>query len=204
MLVDTYPLDQVRHAATRVGRITHRTPVLTSRTFNDLTSVEAFFKCENFQRGGAFKLRGAANFIYQIPRSDLSKGVVTYSSGNHAQAVAIAAQSVDTPAVIVMPAEPFLKWLHRADSTSTGLTLEDLRREPTIYLLPTRDSEEEALGHLEQVCGEIFEEQLYGWYRVPSSWPVNRDFDTLKRWFECRFHSMLVDLCEDPLEHEEL
>ena len=46
--------------------------------------------------------------------------------------------------------------------------------------------------------------QLVGWYRVPSSWPVNRTFDTFKRWFEYRFHSMLVDLCEDPLEHDEL
>jgi hypothetical protein len=54
------------------------------------------------------------------------------------------------------------------------------------------------------VCGEIFEEQLDGWYRVPSSWPVNRDFDMFKRWFEYRFHSMLVDLCEDPLERDEL
>jgi threonine dehydratase len=103
MLVEDYTLDQVRHAATRVGRIAHRTPVLTSRTFDERTSTRAFFKCENFQRGGAFKIRGAANFIYSIPKSDLSRGVVTYSSGNHAQAVAIAAQSVDTPAVIVMP-----------------------------------------------------------------------------------------------------
>ena len=62
----------------------------------------------------------------------------------------------------------------------------------------------EALTHLEEVCAEIFEEQLDSWYRVPSSWPVNQDFDTFKRWFEYRFHSMLVDLCEDPLEHDEL
>jgi hypothetical protein len=54
------------------------------------------------------------------------------------------------------------------------------------------------------VCGEIFEAQLDGWYRVPSSWPVNRDFDMFQLWFECRFHSMLVDLCEDPLERDEL
>ena len=80
---------------------------------------------------------------------------------------------INRSAVIVMPAEPFLKWLHRADSTSTGLTLEDLRREPTIYLLPTCDSEEEALGHLEQVCSEIFEEQLDYWLHIPSSWPVH-------------------------------
>ena len=103
MSVDQFTLDQVRHAATRVGRIAHRTPVLTSRTFDECTGARAFFKCENLQRGGAFKIRGAANFIYSIPSADLPRGVVTYSSGNHAQAVAIAAQSVNTPAVIVMP-----------------------------------------------------------------------------------------------------
>jgi hypothetical protein len=111
---------------------------------------------------------------------------------------------INRSAVIVMPAEPFLKWLYGADSTSAELTLADLRREPTIYLLPSYDTEEEALSHLEEVCGEIFEEQLDGWYRVPSSWPINRDFDLFKRWFEYRLHSMLVDLCKDPLERDEL
>ena len=71
-------------------------------------------------------------------------------------------------------------------------------------MLPPYETEEEALTHLEEMCAEIFEEQLDGWYRVPSSWPVNRDFDTFKHWFEYRFHSMLLDLCEDPLEHDEL
>ena len=70
-------------------------------------------------------------------------------------------------------------------------------------MLPQYDTEEEALSLLEKVCAEI-KEQLDGWYRVPSSWPVNRDFDTFQLWFEYRFHSMLVDLCEDPLEHDEL
>ena len=111
---------------------------------------------------------------------------------------------INRSAVIVIPAEPFLKWLHGADSTSAELALADLRREPTIYLLPPYDTEEEALSHLEDVCGEIFEEQLDGWYRVPSSWPINRDFDLFKRSFEYRFHSILVDLSEDPLERGEL
>jgi len=69
-----------------------------------------FFKCENFQRGGAFKLRGAANFILSIPKDQLPRGVVTYSSGNHGQAVAIVAEAVGIPATIVMPADaPALK-----------------------------------------------------------------------------------------------
>ncbi len=103
MSAKTFDLDQLKHAATRVARIAHWTPVLTSRTFNERAACEAFFKCENFQKGGAFKIRGAANFIFSIPKSDLPRGVVTYSSGNHAQAVAIAAQSVDAPAIIIMP-----------------------------------------------------------------------------------------------------
>ena len=103
MFASIFDIEQFKHAATRVARIAHRTPVLTSQTFNQRAQFEAFFKCENFQRGGAFKIRGAANFIYSIPKGDLSRGVVTYSSGNHAQAVAIAAQSVDTPAIIIMP-----------------------------------------------------------------------------------------------------
>src|SRR6202790_162600 len=95
----------IRRSAERISGIAHRTPVLTSRTFDELAGVNAFFKCENFQRGGAFKIRGAANFIYSIPQDEFSRGVVSYSSGNHAQAVALAAASVGTPATIVMPAD---------------------------------------------------------------------------------------------------
>src|SRR5712692_3044712 len=95
----------VRQAAERIRSIAHRTPVLTSRTFDQLAGVNAFFKCENFQRGGAFKIRGASNFVYSIPKDQLSRGVVAYSSGNHAQAVAIAAASVAIPATLVMPSD---------------------------------------------------------------------------------------------------
>ena len=93
----------IKEAAARIHSIVRRTPVLTSRTLDERTGVQAFFKCENFQRGGAFKLRGAANFVYSIPKEDLHRGVVAFSSGNHAQAVAIAAKSVGVPATIVMP-----------------------------------------------------------------------------------------------------
>ena len=98
-------LDEIRRAAERIRPIAHRTPVMTSRTFDALAGVEAFFKCENLQRGGAFKIRGAANFIFSIPEADRARGVVAFSSGNHAQAVAIAAASVGAPATIVMPAD---------------------------------------------------------------------------------------------------
>ena len=83
----------IRAAAQRIRGIAHRTPVFTSRTFDGLAGVHVFFKCENFQRGGAFKIRGASNFIFSIPKDQLGRGVVTYSSGNHAQAVAIAARA---------------------------------------------------------------------------------------------------------------
>jgi threonine dehydratase len=101
--VSDITLDDIRNAQARVGMIAHRTPVLMSRTFDERAGVQAFFKCENFQRGGAFKIRGAANFVYSIPPGDLKRGVVAYSSGNHAQAVAIAAKAVNIPATLVMP-----------------------------------------------------------------------------------------------------
>jgi threonine dehydratase len=98
-------LSGIQAAAERVRGIVRRTPVFASRTFNALAGASVFFKCENFQRGGAFKIRGAANFILSIPQSDLARGVVTYSSGNHGQAVAIAAESRGIAATIVMPAD---------------------------------------------------------------------------------------------------
>lgn len=96
-------LDDVRAAATRISSLAHCTPVMTSRTFDGRAGTHAFFKCENLQRGGAFKIRGAANFVFSIPKPDHPRGVVTYSSGNHAQAVAIAAAAAGTVASIVMP-----------------------------------------------------------------------------------------------------
>ena len=98
-------ISDIQSAAERIKGIAHRTPVFTSHTFDALAGTSVFFKCENFQRGGAFKIRGAANFVYSIPKDELSRGVVSYSSGNHAQAVAIAAASVSIPATIVMPAD---------------------------------------------------------------------------------------------------
>jgi threonine dehydratase len=97
----TFP--DIQAAAGRIASIAQRTPVLTSRSFDAQAGLAAFFKCENFQTGGAFKIRGAANFVYSIPKEDVGRGVVAYSSGNHAQAVAIAAQSLGIPATLVMP-----------------------------------------------------------------------------------------------------
>src|SRR5271155_762664 len=95
--------EDIRQAAERIRPIAKRTPVMTSASFDTESGVTAFFKCENFQKGGAFKIRGASNFVLSIPKDQWSKGVVAHSSGNHAQAVAIAAQFVGAPATLVMP-----------------------------------------------------------------------------------------------------
>ena len=98
-------IDDIRSAAARLEGVAHRTPVLTSRTLDRLTGATVFIKAESFQRGGAFKFRGAYNMISRLDRASLALGVAAYSSGNHAQAVAIAAGMMDTTAVIVMPAD---------------------------------------------------------------------------------------------------
>ena len=95
--------DDVRAAAERIGPLARRTPVLTSANFDSEAGTQVYFKCENLQRGGAFKIRGASNMILSLPPETLSRGIVTYSSGNHAQAVAIASRHVGAQATIVMP-----------------------------------------------------------------------------------------------------
>jgi len=87
----------------RIIPYVHNTPVLTSRLINELIGVELYFKCENFQRAGAYKMRGATNAILQLSNEERSKGVVTHSSGNFAQAVSLAAKTLGVKAHIVMP-----------------------------------------------------------------------------------------------------
>ena len=96
-------LADIREAHSRIAPHVHRTPVLTCRTLDLLAGRSLFFKCENLQKGGAFKARGATNAIFQIPGEIAARGVVTHSSGNHAQAVAMAARSRGIPACVVMP-----------------------------------------------------------------------------------------------------
>ncbi|MGF7174209.1 threo-3-hydroxy-L-aspartate ammonia-lyase [Azospirillum doebereinerae] len=93
----------VAGAAERIAGVAHRTPVLTSATADALTGGRLFFKCENFQRTGAFKIRGAYNAISQFDDVQRAAGVVTYSSGNHAQAIALAARLLGVKSTIVMP-----------------------------------------------------------------------------------------------------
>ncbi len=96
-------IEDVRAAATRIGPYVHRTPVARSRRLDAIAGRRLLFKCENLQRIGAFKIRGAMNAVLQLSDAEAARGVVTHSSGNHAQALALAARTRGIPATIVMP-----------------------------------------------------------------------------------------------------
>jgi threonine dehydratase len=95
----------VESAATQIAGIAHKTPVATSKTIDARTGAHLFFKCENLQRAGAFKFRGAYNALSRLNPDQRRRGVVTFSSGNHAQAIALAGQVLSIPRVIVMPSD---------------------------------------------------------------------------------------------------
>jgi len=122
-------LADVQQARQRIASIAHRTPALTSRSFNERAGVSAFFKCENFQRGGAFKIRGASNLIFSLSPEERRRGVVAFSSGNHAQATAIAARHVGIPATIVMPTDAPRSKLEATRGYGADIVLYDRLRE---------------------------------------------------------------------------
>ncbi len=93
----------IKEARERLRPRIHRTPVITSRSFDEVSRRKVFFKCENFQRAGAFKIRGATNKILSLSEEEKRRGVVAFSSGNHAQAVALAAGEAGVRAVVAMP-----------------------------------------------------------------------------------------------------
>ena len=97
--------DDVAAAHARIGAFAHRTPVMTSTTADERVGAKLFFKCENFQRMGAFKFRGAYNAIAQFTPEQRAKGVVAFSSGNHAQGIALSAKLLGVKAVILMPTD---------------------------------------------------------------------------------------------------
>ena len=102
--------DLIQEAAKRIAGRVHRTPVMTSRSFNEAAGCEVFFKCENLQRAGAFKARGATNKILSLTDDERGRGVIAVSSGNHAQAVALAAREAGTRAVVCIPDDaPLMK-----------------------------------------------------------------------------------------------
>src|SRR5918993_440727 len=98
-------VDDIRTAAQRIKPYIHRTPILTNESLNRRTGAQVFFKCENLQRVGAFKFRGACNAVFALDDATAARGVVTHSSGNHGAALALAAHGRD-PAMPVFGAEP--------------------------------------------------------------------------------------------------
>ena len=95
--------EMIHAARERIGSRIHRTPVVTSRQFNEVAGKEVFFKCENLQRAGAFKIRGATNKIRSLSDDEKSRGIVAFSSGNHAQAVALAGREAGVRVLVAMP-----------------------------------------------------------------------------------------------------
>jgi threonine dehydratase len=159
----------VEAAARRLRGVAHRTPVMTARTADAAAGAQVFFKCENLQRTGAFKVRGAYNALAQFSDEEKRRGVLTYSSGNHAQAVALAGQLLEVEATIIMPSDaPAVK---RAATEGYGAQVVEYdRAETTREALAERLSEERGLpvlppyDHPHVVAGqgtaakELFEE----------------------------------------------
>jgi len=138
--------DDVLQAMKRIAGVVHHTPVMTSRLLNEISGAELFFKCENFQRVGAFKFRGASNAVMSLPQSQLKKGVATHSSGNHAAALALAAQLRGTSAYIVMPENSPAVKVAAVRDYGANIT----------FCKPTLQAREETLNQVVEETGAIF------------------------------------------------
>jgi threonine dehydratase len=151
LLSDYVTITDVEAARKRLLGIAHQTPVITSNTFNELTKSQIFFKCENFQRTGAFKFRGAYNALVQLSAQQKKKGVITYSSGNHGQAIALAGQLLNIPTIVVMPDDaPIVKQtatrgygaeiiLYNRETTKREELTKNLAAESQLTLIPPYD-----------------------------------------------------------------
>ena len=133
-------MQDVRAAADRLAGVAHRTPVLTSRLADERAGARLFFKCENLQRVGAFKFRGAYNALAQFTPEQRRAGVIAFSSGNHAQAIALAARLLDMPSVIVMPSDAPPGKLAATRAYQQG------RRDSEVVLYDRRREDREAIG----------------------------------------------------------
>jgi threonine dehydratase len=139
-------LEDIRQAHERIRPFVHRTPVLTSSTINRIAGGEIFFKCENFQKAGAFKIRGACNAVFSLSDDEARRGVSTHSSGNHAAALALAARWRGIPAYVVMPeTAPHVKKLAVA-----GYGAE------IVFCKPTLEARERALAEVVARTGAAF------------------------------------------------
>ncbi|MTI31712.1 pyridoxal-phosphate dependent enzyme [Xanthovirga aplysinae] len=139
-------LEDIENTHQNISPFIHKTPVLTSKSINAITGADIFFKCENFQKVGAFKFRGALNALQGLNREELEKGVATHSSGNHAQALALAAKNMGVKAYIVMPnSAPKVK-----KNAVLGYGAEVILCEPTLK------AREETLQIVVEKTGAIF------------------------------------------------
>lgn len=139
-------LEDIRHTHQAIGPLIHRTPVMTCRNLDQISGASLFFKCENFQKVGAFKMRGAASAALRLSDEEKSRGLATHSSGNHAQAVARAARELGVPAYIVMPANaPAPK---QAATAGYGANI--------VLCEPTVASREKTLGEVVAKTGATF------------------------------------------------
>jgi threonine dehydratase len=153
--MDRPSLIDIRGALKRIESFIHCTPVLTCSTLNDMCGAELFFKCENLQKGGAFKIRGAANAVFSLDEKEIARGVVTHSSGNHAAALALAARWREVRAYVVMPENASrVKKSAVADYGAEIIPCE-----------PTLEAREEMLAKVQERTGAYFVHP-YNDYRV--------------------------------------
>jgi threonine dehydratase len=139
-------IDSVREAARRIGPYAHRTPVLTCASLDHMVNARLFFKCENFQKAGAFKFRGACNAVFSLSEDEASRGVATHSSGNHAAALALAAHMRGIEALVVMPRNaPRVK---RAAVAGYGARI--------VFCEPTEQARRETLDQVVEETGAVF------------------------------------------------
>lgn len=137
---------EIVDAHKRITPFIHRTPVLTSKNINSLLGIELYFKCENLQKVGAFKIRGATNAVMQLSEEDVKKGIATHSSGNHAAALALAGKNRDTTAYVVMPENSPRVKVEAVNSYGAKIT----------FCKPTLESRETTLDAIVKEKGATF------------------------------------------------
>lgn len=136
----------IQTAALRIAGLVHHTPVLTSSAINEMTGLEAFFKCENFQKVGAFKYRGATNAVLSLTDEQASRGVATHSSGNHAAALALAARKRGIPCYVAMPENAPVVKIEAVKHYGADIT----------FCEPTLQSREDTLKEIIRKTGAVF------------------------------------------------
>lgn len=137
--------DDIEQAAVRISPYVHRTPVLTSNAINKIAGCSIYFKCENFQKAGVFKSRGASNAVFKLTNDEISKGVATHSSGNHAAALALAASLRDSDSYIVMPSNANKQKIKAVQSYGGKIT----------FCEPTLKAREETLAEIVKEIGAV-------------------------------------------------